>query len=81
MDDSVQIKCSRCKSNFRDKARKVQSGYSRQCPSCEGVIFFEEGSLDKNIQKALLEAKALRKLIRADDEAKQVSRTPYVFGR
>ena len=44
-------------------------------------MFFEEGSIDKNIQKALLEAKALRKLMRADDEAKQVSRTPFVFGR
>ena len=36
--------------------RRVQSGYSRQCPSCETILFFEEGSGDKNAQKTLREA-------------------------
>jgi phage FluMu protein Com len=44
MDDSVQIKCNRCKSVFRDRARRLQNGYSRQCPSCEVVLFFDEDS-------------------------------------
>lgn len=81
MDDSVQIRCARCKSNFRDKARKVQTGYSRQCPSCEGVIFFEEGSNDKSVQKALIDAKHIRKLLRQADEAKAVGRPTFVYGR
>jgi hypothetical protein len=39
MDDSVQITCTRCRSTFRDRARRVQSGYSRQCPNCEVIIW------------------------------------------
>jgi hypothetical protein len=39
MDDSVQIKCNRCKNVFRDRARRLQNGYSRQCPGCEVVLF------------------------------------------
>ena len=81
MDDSIQIRCTRCKSAFRDKARKVQSGYSRQCPSCEGVLFFEEGSNDKNILQALLSAKQLRKELREFDEASRRTATPFEFGR
>ena len=81
MDDSIQIRCTRCKSAFRDKARKVQSGYSRQCPSCEGVLFFEEGSNDKNILQALLSAKQLRKELREFDEAPHRTATPFGFRR
>lgn len=81
MDDTIQIRCKRCKSNFRDKARKVQTGYSRQCPSCEGVIFFEEGSSDPHVQKALIDAKHIRKMLRQADEAKAVGQTPFAFGR
>jgi len=63
MDDSVQIRCTRCKSEFRDRAHRIQSGYSRQCPNCEAVIFFEEGSVDRNIQRALLVARRLRRAL------------------
>jgi DNA-directed RNA polymerase subunit RPC12/RpoP len=63
MDDTVPIKCTRCKSLFRDRARRVQAGYSRQCPSCEVLIFFEESSADKNVQRALLEARRMRRAL------------------
>lgn len=75
MDDSVQVRCTKCKSNFREKARKIQSGYSKQCPRCEVIIFFEEGSIDKNIQRALNDAKSLRRALRAEDEASILRRT------
>ena len=80
MDDTVQIRCHRCKGNFRDKARRVQSGYSRQCPSCETILFFEESSIDKNVQRTLREAKRTRKALRAAEEVKLVSK-PYVHRR
>jgi NAD-dependent SIR2 family protein deacetylase len=64
MDDSVQICCSRCKNVFRDRARRIQGGYSRQCPFCEVVLFFEETSPDKNIKRALTSARGLRKVLR-----------------
>lgn len=81
MEDTIQIRCRRCKSCFRDKARKIQTGYSRQCPSCEGVIFFEEGSSDTSVQKALLDAAQVRKALRMADEAKAVGKPAYIFAR
>jgi hypothetical protein len=69
MDDSVQVCCTRCKNVFRDRARRVQSGYSRQCPSCEVVLFFEDDSPDKNIKRALTSARDLRKVLREIEAA------------
>ncbi len=81
MDDSVQVRCVRCKSNFRDKARRLQDGYSRQCPSCESVIFFNEDSPDKNIKQALLQAKQLRKQLRENAGALRGGAKPFAFNR
>jgi hypothetical protein len=64
MDDSVQIKCSRCKNVFRDRARRLQNGYSRQCPSCEVVLFFDEDSQNPNIKLVMRTARRLRKELR-----------------
>lgn len=75
MDDTVQIGCSRCKSKFRDKARRVLSGYSRQCPSCECMVFFEDGSPNKNIHEALREAARVRKALRQEEADKTASRS------
>ena len=80
MDDTVQIRCHRCKASFRDKARRVQSGYSRQCMSCETILFFEESSIDKNVQRTLREAKRLRKVLREEELVKATSK-PFVFRR
>jgi predicted nucleic acid-binding Zn-ribbon protein len=66
-DDTVQIRCSGCKSQFRDKARRILSGYSRQCPSCERIIFFEDGSPNKNIDEAFREAARVRKALREEE--------------
>ena len=82
MSDSVQIHCSRCKSTFRDRAKRVQPGYSRQCPNCEVIMFFEESAADRNVQKALLAARRLRRELREQDEVKPVtSRQPPVYDR
>ena len=66
-DDSVQIRCPKCKSKFRDRARKIQSGYSRECPRCERVIFFERGSPNDDIRDALQEAERVRRAIRQEE--------------
>jgi NAD-dependent SIR2 family protein deacetylase len=63
MDDSVQILCTRCRGTFRERARRLQNGYSRQCPNCEVLIFFEEASPDKNIETALRKARKLRRAL------------------
>ncbi len=70
IDDTIQVCCSRCKLKFRDKARRVRAGYSRQCPSCECMIFFEDNSPKKEIDRAMRDAERVRKLLR-DAEAEQ----------
>jgi hypothetical protein len=49
---------------FRERARRLQNGYSRQCPSCEVVIFFDEDSQNPNIKRAMRDARRIRKEIR-----------------
>jgi predicted nucleic acid-binding Zn-ribbon protein len=68
MDDTVQIKCTRCKSAFRERARRIQSGYSRQCPNCEVILFFEESTFDKNVQTAMREARRVRQALRLEEK-------------
>jgi hypothetical protein len=75
MDDSVQIRCHRCKSSFREKARRLQSGYSRQCISCETMLFFDDDSNDRNVRRTLREAKQVRKALR-EAEFEKLTATP-----
>jgi hypothetical protein len=64
MDDTVQVKCRRCRSAFRERAGRLQNGYSRQCPTCEVVVFFDEDSSDANIKSAMRTARRVRKELR-----------------
>jgi hypothetical protein len=81
MSDSVQVYCTRCKSTFRDRAKRLQPGYSRQCPNCEVVIFFEESTGDKSVQRALLAARRLRRVLRDQDGVKPAARQAPVYDR
>jgi NAD-dependent SIR2 family protein deacetylase len=73
MDDSVQVKCTKCKTAFRERARRLQNGYSRQCPCCEVVMFFDEDAFDANIKRAMRTARRLRKDLREVEAAALVS--------
>ena len=81
MSDTVQIRCTRCKSNFRERARRLQPGYSRQCPNCEVIIFFEESSSDKNVQEALLAARRMRRVLREAEGVKVVAKQAPTYTR
>jgi predicted nucleic acid-binding Zn-ribbon protein len=63
-DDSVQVRCRRCRGVFRERARRLHSGYSRQCPTCEVVLFFDEGSHDQAIRRAMKSARQVRAALR-----------------
>ena len=63
-DDSVQVHCRRCKGAFRERARRLQNGYSRQCPTCEVVLFFDEDSHDQTIRRAMKSARHIREALR-----------------
>jgi NAD-dependent SIR2 family protein deacetylase len=75
LDDTVQVHCKRCRSNFRDRAQRLQPGYSRQCPCCEVVIFFEEDSNDRHVKVAMRDARRLRRDI-LEAAAKRVAAQP-----
>jgi predicted nucleic acid-binding Zn-ribbon protein len=59
--NSVQVQCTRCKNVFRDHAGRLQDGYSRQCPSCEVVLFFAEDSPNPQVKLAMKRARKARK--------------------
>jgi len=63
-DDSVQVRCRRCKGVFRERARRLQNGYSRQCPTCEVVLFFDEDSQEQSIRRAMKTARHVRAALR-----------------
>src|SRR5882724_1491401 len=69
MLDTVRITCNRCKNVFRERARRMQNGYSRQCPSCEVVLFFEEESPDTRMKKAMRNARRVRRELREFETA------------
>ena len=69
MDDSVQVRCTRCKSVFRERARRLQNGYSRQCPTCEVVLFFDEDSPNADVRRMMRNARLTRKRLRDEEEA------------
>ena len=81
MDDSVQIRCTRCKGVFRDRARRLQPGYSRQCPNCEVIIFFEETSADKHVKTALRAARRLRRELREAEGIKPEAKRGPTYNR
>ena len=66
IDGTVLIRCTRCKSKFRDRASRLRDGYSRQCPSCECMVFFLDGSPNTDIRDALREAEQVRKAMREE---------------
>jgi DNA-directed RNA polymerase subunit RPC12/RpoP len=70
MDDSIQIRCSRCNARFRDRARRIQSGYARECPNCNVLIFFEGESHDEHIKRALKAAHRMRRALTQVQEVK-----------
>jgi DNA-directed RNA polymerase subunit RPC12/RpoP len=81
MDDSVQIRCSRCNANFRDRARRIQNGYARECPNCNVLIFFESESHDQHIKCALKAAHKMRRALAAAEGEKPAAKHAPTYHR
>ncbi|MCK1343379.1 hypothetical protein IVB25_21345 [Bradyrhizobium sp. 193] len=73
----VQIQCTRCKTVFRDRAGRLQDGYSRQCPSCEVVLFFAEDSPNPQVKQAMKRARKARKEQREAEMARMSAPQPF----
>ena len=72
----VQIQCTRCKTVLRDRAGRLQDGYSRQCPSCEVVLFFAEDSPSPQVKQAMKRARRARKEQRETEMARMSAPQP-----
>ena len=81
MDDTIQIKCPRCKARFRERARRLTNGFNRQCPGCEKVLFFDEDSAISELKKPMIEAKRLRRLLALDVAETSAKSARFSFGR
>ena len=80
-DDSVQVRCRRCKGVFRERARRLQNGYSRQCPTCEVVLFFDEDSQEQSIRRAMKTARNVRAALREAEMEPKRARVNRGSGR
>jgi DNA-directed RNA polymerase subunit RPC12/RpoP len=65
IDERVKIKCTKCSQMFREHARKVRNGLQINCAHCNRLITFDTGSEDRNIRRALTNAKEVRHAIEA----------------
>jgi DNA-directed RNA polymerase subunit RPC12/RpoP len=81
MDDSIQIRCSRCNARFRDRARRIQNGYARECPNCNVLIFFESESHDEHIKRALKTAHKTRRALAAAEGERPASKQAPTYVR
>ena len=81
MDDTIQIRCTRCKSSFRDRARRIRSGYTRECPRCNVLIFFESESHDEHIKRALKTAHKMRRALAAAEGEKPAAKGTPAYVR
>jgi hypothetical protein len=69
VDEKVKIKCTKCSQIFRERAQRVRPGFQTNCPHCIRLITFDPTVEDRNIRKALLNAKEIRYAIEAARKA------------
>jgi hypothetical protein len=63
IDDKVRIKCTRCSQVFRDRAQRVRPGYQTNCQHCNRLITFDPTVEDRNVRKALTNAREIRQAV------------------
>jgi DNA-directed RNA polymerase subunit M/transcription elongation factor TFIIS len=71
IDEKVKIKCTKCSQLFRERAQKVRNGFQVNCQHCGRLITFDSTSEDRNIRKALANAREVRLAI---EEAREAAR-------
>jgi len=69
IDEKVKIKCTKCSQVFRERATRVRDGFQTNCLHCNRLITFDSTSDDRNIRKALMNAKEVRLAVDAERKA------------
>jgi predicted nucleic acid-binding Zn-ribbon protein len=73
IDDKIKIKCTKCSQVFRERAQRVRPGFQTNCPHCNRLITFDMTVEDRNVRRALINAKELRAVIEASHRAAAVA--------
>jgi predicted nucleic acid-binding Zn-ribbon protein len=73
LDEKIRIKCTKCSQVFRERAQRVRNGFQTNCPHCNRLITFDSTAEDRNIRKALSNAKELRLAIEASRKTAAVA--------
>jgi predicted nucleic acid-binding Zn-ribbon protein len=60
IEEKVRIKCTKCSQIFRERAQKIRNGFQTNCQHCNKLITFDTSSEDRNIRRALTNAKEVR---------------------
>lgn len=60
IEEKVRIKCTKCSQIFRERAQKIRNGFQTNCQHCNKLITFDTSSEDRNIRRALMNAKEVR---------------------
>jgi hypothetical protein len=72
IDEKVKIKCTKCAQLFRERAQKVRDGFQTSCRHCNRLITFDATSEDRNVRRALTNAREVRLML---EMARQTSAT------
>ena len=70
IDEKIKIRCTKCSQVFRERAQRVREGFQTNCVHCNRLITFDSTADDRNVRKALTNAKELRLVIEASRKAK-----------
>jgi predicted nucleic acid-binding Zn-ribbon protein len=74
IEEKIRIKCTKCSQVFRERAQRVREGFQTNCPHCNRLITFDSSADDRNIRKALMNAKELRLVIEASRKAATIAK-------
>jgi transposase-like protein len=73
VDEKVKIKCPKCSQVFRERAQKIRNGFQTNCQHCNRLITFDTSSEDRNIRRALANAKEVRMALEPQPKNKSVA--------
>jgi predicted nucleic acid-binding Zn-ribbon protein len=74
VDEKLRIRCTKCSQVFRERAQNVRPGFQTNCHHCNRLITFDPTVEDRNVRKALANARELRAVIEASRRAATAAR-------
>jgi hypothetical protein len=73
IDEKIKIRCTKCSQVFRERAQRVRDGFQTNCLHCNRLITFDINAEDRNIRKALINARELRRVIEDSRKAASIA--------